>query len=312
MAYENFISDVEIRKLVKEREEYLCLAHHCTREYEGSVKELGDSVTVFGMARPTIYKLNAKGEYVADAVGKGSVAGSGKDVIHKGIPEAEELSTWKKTIYIRQISLFNYKVGDIDKQQSSIKNIIGTSRTTSAQDMAAAQDEYIRDVIAGTANCKLSVNGFDGKFKVTTEKNGDGKINVCYLLDEIRQKLRYNKVRDTEKLYAECSPAFLRALKTSLKYVDTNNSKLVRGVDCFTYDGIEFYSLPLMTKAETDYLIVRTGNSVATINPLTHVEPYRIQEGFADCIKGFDLYDAAVIDEKGCLFAEIDRTAYEW
>ena len=305
MAYENFISTVEAKKLLQERDKYLILADHCTREWEGEIKKKGDSVTIKGLGRPTIYSLNAKGDYEANGVGVGSVAGKGKDVIHKGIPTAEELSTFEKKFEVNQIAVFNYMVGDIDEQQSSQKGIIEKARPKTAQDMASLQDERVRDVIIAEAKCKA----YENAIKLTTGTAGSGETNILDFIDEVVMQLRMNNVKDSEELFGECSPAFIRRLKVALRNIDTNNSKIVRGRECTSYNGVNFFMANAMIKDTKEYVFIRTKDSVAFFDPLTEIRPYQPEGGFADAIKGFNLYDAGVIDDKACRFAEISAYA---
>lgn len=310
MAYENFISSVEEKKLLDERDKYLILADHCTREWEGEIKKKGDSVTIKGLGRPTIYSLNSKGDYTSNQVGVGSVAGKGKDVIHKGIPSAEELTTFEKKFEVNQIAVFNYMVGDIDAQQSSVKGIIEKSRPKTAKDMASLQDERVRDVIIGEAGCLLGGSDFgtEGSAKAITLTSGvagSGQINILDFVDEVVMQLRQNNVKDSEELFGECSPAFIRRLKTALRNIDTNNSKIVRGRECTSYNGVNFFMANAMVKGSDEYVFIRTKDSVAFFDPLTKIIPYQPEGGFADAIKGFNLYDAGVIDDKACKFAKI-------
>ena len=67
----------------------------------------------------------------------------------------------------------------------------------------------------------------------------------------------------------------------------------------------------MMADSNTDYCFIRTGDSVAFFDPLTKIKPYEPEKGFGEALKGFNLYDAGVIDEKACKFIKIDRTAYE-
>ncbi len=305
MAYENFISTVEAKKLLDERDKYLILADHCTREWEGEIKKKGDSVTIKGLGRPTIYSLNAKGDYTANGVGTGSVAGKGKDVIHKGIPSAEELTTFEKKFEVNQIAVFNYLAGDIDEQQSSFKGIVDRARPKTAQDIAALQDERVRDVIIAVEECKA----YENAIKLSSGVAGSGETNILDFVDEVVMQLRNNNVKDSEELFGECSPAFLRRLKVALRNIDTNNSKIVRGRECTSYNGVNFFMANAMVKGEDEYVFIRTKDSVAFFDPLTKVEAYRPEGGFADAIKGFNLFDAGVVDEKACKFAKISGYA---
>lgn len=301
MAYENFIGTVEAKKLLDERDKYLILADHCTREWEGEIKKKGDSVTIKGLGRPTIYRLNGKGVYEANSVGAGSIAGKGKDVIHKGIPDAEELTTSEITCPVDQIAVFNYLVGDIDAQQSSVKGIIEKARPKTAQDIASQQDEHVRDVIIANADC----NAYESAITLTSGVAGSGQVNILDFVDEVIEKLRNNNVKDSEELFGECTPAFMRRLKVALRNIDTNNSKIVRGRECTSYNGVNFFMANAMKKGSDEYVFIRTKDSVAFFDPLTHIEAYRPQGGFSDALKGFNLFDAHVIDKDACRFAKI-------
>lgn len=319
MPYANFIEAVEAKKLLTERDKHLILADHCTREWEGEIKKRGDSIIVKGLGRPTVYKLDKNGTYSANGVGKGSIAGSGKDVIHKGIPDAEEIKGYERKFEVNQMALFNFMVGDIDEQQSSEKGIIAKSRPKAAQDIAAQQDEHVRNVITANKNCILTgsnfqTNGVATALKISAETTvSSGHVHILDLIDEFIMQLRQNNVKDSEKIFGEASPAFIRRLKTALIRVDTNNSKIVRGREVVSYNGVEFSMSNVMTDVNdnVDYLFIRTGDSVAFFDPLTKIKPYQPEKGFGDALKGFNLYDAGVIDEKACKFVKIDRTAYK-
>ncbi len=313
MAYANFIESVESKKLLTERDKHLILADHCTREWEGEIKKQGDSIIVKGLGRATIYKADKNGIYTANEIGKGSIAGSGKDVIHKGIPDPEEIKGYEKKFEVNQIALFNFMVGDIDDQQSSEKGIINKTRPKAAQDIAYQQDEHVRDVIIANKNCalaKYATKGVANAITLTSGTASGDQVNILDFIDEFVMALRLNNVKDSEKLFAEVSPAFMRRLKTALRNIDTDNSSIVRGRKITTYNGIDFYMSNAMLKKVDDktmeeYCFIRTGDSVAFFDPLTVIQPYKPEKGFGDALKGFNLYDAGVVDEKACLFAKI-------
>ena len=305
MSFETFIKDVEAKKLLNERDKYLCLADHCTREWEGEIKKQGDEVIIYGINRPTVWQLTADGTY-SNGIGTNSLKGKGRDIVQKGIPDAEELTGFEIKCPVNQISLFNFMVGDIDEQQSSVKGMLNRARPKAAQEMAEQQDARVRDVIVGTSECRVTGEAYANAIKLTSGVAGSGEINILDFIDEVVEQLKYNNVKDSEKIYGECSPAFIRRLKTALRGIDTNNSSIVRGRAVTTYNGIEFYSSNLMRNAEgEEYVFLRTGDSVAFFDPLTDMVPYAPEKGFADAIKGYTLYDAHVVDKKACKFAQI-------
>lgn len=318
MSYTNFIEAVEAKKLLTERDKYLCLADHCTREYEGEIEKQGDKIKVKGLGRATIYNIQADGTYAANAVGKGSIAGTGKDVIQKGIPQAEEIKGYEKEFEVNQIALFNFMVGDIDKQQSSEKGIIAKTRPKAAQDIAYEQDKHVRKVITSCKEALLTGSDFQDKgvakaVKLSSKFSASaGYINVLDFVDEVVMQLRQNNVKDSEELFAEVSPAFIRRLKTALRNIDTNNSKLIKGREVVPYNGVNFYMANVMIEDEDyEYATVRTGDSVAFFDPLTRIKPYEPDNAFAEALKGYNLYDAGMLDAKACKYIKIDRKAYE-
>lgn len=309
MSFTTFIKDVEAKKLLNERDKYLCLADHCTREWSGEIKKQGDSVTIYGFNRPTVWKLQADGTY-SDGIGTNSLKGKGRDIVQKGIPDAQELEGYEINCKVNQVALFNYLVGDIDEQQSSVKGMLNKTRPKIAQEIAEQQDAHVRDVIVGTSECRVAGDAYASGIKLTSGAAKEGEINILTFIDEVVQQLKYNNVKDSEKIYAECTPAFVRWLKVALRGVDTNNSTLVRGREVTTYNGIEFYQSNLMLKNNgEEYVFFRTGDSVAFFDPLTEMEPYRPEKGFSDAIKGINLYDAHVVDKKACKFAQISGYA---
>lgn len=323
MAYENFIAEVEAKKLLKERDTFLCLGEHCTREWEGEIKKQGDSVVVKGFGRPTIYNINKNGTYAANGVGTGSIAGKGKDIIQKGIPDPEELTGYEKKFEVNQIALFNFLVGDIDEQLSSEKGLIAKTRPKTAQDIAEEQDKRIRDVIIAEAGCAItgSINGAAARsngYALTsgnkdTSTNGSNKVNILDAIDEVVLQLRMANVKDSEKIWCEVSPKFLRCLKIALRKIDSNNSKIVRNREVVSYNGLDFIGCNIMQKdATNDYAFFRTGDSVAFFDPLTKEEAYRPEHGFSDAVKGFNLYDAGVMDKSACKYLKIDTANYEY
>jgi hypothetical protein len=64
-----------------------------------------------------------------------------------------------------------------------------------------------------------------------------------------------------------------------------------------------------MMKGADEYVFIRTKDSVAFFDPLTEIVPYQPEKGFGDALKGFNLFDASVIDDKACRFAKISGYA---
>ena len=59
----------------------------------------------------------------------------------------------------------------------------------------------------------------------------------------------------------------------------------------------------------TEYCFLRTREAIAFFDPLTVHEAYRIQNGFKDAVKGFNLFDAGIVYPKELIVTEITHTS---
>ena len=322
MSWQNFVPAVEIKKLLKDRDSHLTLVKHCTREYEGEVKKMGDRVKIFGVGSPTIYTIEKDGTYTANQVGNGSIAGTGKQIIQGGIPRAEDIEDIEVEIQINQMAVWNYGVGDVDAAlMGGAKSKMGKLRKRQSVKLAEEQERFIARLMKGFMPSRFkglegnrtssgnATNVFHiGKTFVDTE--GAETTTPCNLIDFVVQYLNENNVADSEKLVCECSPKFYRYLKAEYRDLDTNNSKLISGRKFGDYNDIEvcksnYTIVPDENGVNHEYVFIRTLDSVAFIDPLTKHEAYRPENAFKDAVKGFNLYDGAIVDPKGLAVIEI-------
>ena len=140
--YGAYIGEIETKKMLKERDKHLVFVEHCTREWEGEIKHRGDSVRINGIGSPTVYSLTKNGTYTSTNAEFNVPAGSsynGKEVIHRAIPDWEEVSTYTVNLPVLQEAVWNYGVGDLDKQMMSEKGMVSKLRTKQAY-----QERYFR------------------------------------------------------------------------------------------------------------------------------------------------------------------------
>lgn len=320
--WQNFIPAVESKKLLKERDANLTLVSHCTREYEGEVEKLGDRVVINGVGSPTIYTLEKDGSYTANEVGPGSIAGKGKAVIHNGIPSVEDIEDFEVEIQINQIATWNYGVGDIDAAlMGGAKSKMARLRRNQGKSLAEKHETFVARLISGfmpsrfkgeegnrTSGGKTTNVFYIGeKFSGTA---GAETTTPCNLVDFVVQKMNENNVADSEKLVLECSPHFYRLFKSEYRALDTNNSQLLSGRKFGEYNDIDVCKSNHTRVKDAngvthEYVFIRTLNSVAFVDPQTKQEAYRPQNGFKDAVKGYNLFDGAIVDPKGLMVIEI-------
>jgi hypothetical protein len=311
MAYEKFIQAVESKLMLKERDKYLVFGDHCTRKYEGEIKGKGDQIVIKGLGHPTIYQLQKDGTYAASAVGANSAAGTGKSVIHNGLPDAEEIVNGEVRLTVNQIAAFNFMVGDIDKELTSQFGLMGKYRQKTGKDIAEVQDAYIAKTITGFAdsenNATINYTKGTGTYITAGATNTDTNVyhNILDFIDEQVEGFNNVNIGDEIEVVAEVTPTFWRHLKKALRTIDTNNSKMIKGRETVMYNGIPFFKTVNAKVSGNEYCIIRTVDSVAFFDPLMHVEPYRKEKGFADCLKGFNLYDCGIVEPKAIKWSKI-------
>ena len=95
MSYQNFIPTVWAAGIEKQLAQLNVFVEDCHGEYEGTVKNMGESVKITGIGRPTVHKLTIESK-------------------NKNIPDVETLEDYSILMPIDQMLVINYKVDDID------------------------------------------------------------------------------------------------------------------------------------------------------------------------------------------------------
>lgn len=267
MSYRNFSPKIWAKQINRELERAMVFAEDCNRQYEGDVKQMGDTVKVLGVGKPTITK---------------QVGGS----IVLQDPEAVEDTS--VDMVINRVAYFNYLVDDIDRRQA-VGGLMDALSAESSEGTANAMDEDIA-ALAGTADApKL--------FKSTTAITVD---NILKQIDLGVQKLMENDVKPETKIVITVSPWFKTILRQAYVQLDTNNSAMLKNGRVGQYDNV-IVKMSNNCHRNSDNghdIMLRTQRAVAFANPLTHVEPYRPEKRFADAVKGFVLYGTKIVRPK--------------
>ena len=276
MSYANFIPTVWEEAINRELEKDCVFVEDCNRKYEGSVKQLGDSVRILGVGKPTIKHLS-RAEATND------------------IDAPEVIEDTSVTMNINQIAYFNFLVGDIDEKQA-VGGVMEALNEESGEGIADDIDQYI----ANLAKEKTAVKVYQTALKVVaSETPASGEVNVLDALDKALEKLYTNNVKRKTKVVATVSPRFLTILNKAYRLTDTDNHKLMKNGYVGMYNNITIkMSNNVATDNGVDLIQVKTQRAIAFANPLTHTEPYRPEKKFADAVKGFTLYDAKIVRPK--------------
>ena len=274
MAYENFIPTVWNEAIQRELEGSYVFVEDCNRQYEGDVKKQGDSVRILGVGKPTIKKLERTGA-------------SGD------IDSPEELEDSSVTMYIHQISYFNYMVGDVDRAQA-----VGGLMDTLSKETSEALADEVDTYVAGFATDEAVEALYDSPVKVVASESTANEKNVLDVLDEAIQKLYENDVKNSTEVIVTVSPRFYTLFKRAYIARDTDNSEFLKNGRVAKYGNVTVKMSNNVKKSEdgtSDNIMIRTKRAIAFAQPLTHTEAYRPEKKFADAVKGFILYDAQIV-----------------
>lgn len=267
MAYQNFIPTVWAEAINRDLERSHVFVADTNRQYEGDVKQKGDSVRILGVGKPTI------------------TTQSGKKITLNG---AEDVADQSITLNINQVAYFNYKVDDIDKRQAVGGLMEALSKETS-EGLADVMDKFV-------ANQSLAKEAVVFNSTATTIT----KENILTTIDDMLVKLLENDVKRSSKITLTLPPKMAMILKQAYVDLDTDNSKKLENGVVGKYNGILIKESNNCAKdTNGNYMVqLKTDRAIAFVNPMTHIEPYRPENGFSDAVKGFILYDGIIARPK--------------
>lgn len=273
MSYANFVPKIWAKAIERELERKLVFAEDCNRQYEGDVKQMGDTVKILGVGKPTISKQKG-----------GSII----------LPDAETVEDTSVEMQINTVAYFNFLVDDIDKRQA-VGGLLDALNTEATQELAGEMDKDIA-ALAGTRDAK----------KVYSDYLAVNADNVLGTLDLALQMLHENDVPADAKIVATVPPWFLTHLRTAYTKLDTDNSDLLKNGKVGRYNNILIkMSNNVNSTTSGSNIMVRTERAVAFANPLTHTEPYRPEKRFSDAVKGYVLYGTKIVRPKELMILNV-------
>lgn len=283
MSYQNFIPTVWNEQIDRELERLCVFAEDCNRKYEGKVKDKGESVKILGVGKPTIRSI-AKADRNND------------------IEAAETIEDTSIIMVIDQIRYFNYKVGDIDKAQA-VGGVMDALQEETSEGLANEVDTYIANLAKEKQAVKLYTTA---KKVVVTKEEADGERNVLRVLDDAAKVLYKNDVKTSTPIIATVDVDFYMAFREAYGDKDTDNSKILKNGKVAMYGNITIKMSNNVAKdGDTSLIQVKTKRAIAYAKPLTHTEPYRPENGFADAVKGFILFGAKIVRPKEMVVANV-------
>ena len=278
MSYEKFKANVMAAKIMEDRTRASAFINHTVREYEGLLRNVGDSVTIKGAGKVAFTHTS-----------------DGKP-IKLGDPQTPEGTN--SILTVKQQDAFNFMVPDIDSAQGA-KDALSLYRRQVSNELAMIHDKYI----ASMAQSPLAKMAFANATQAT-------KANILEMLDDAVQWLQEGDVPTTEKVTAFVTPAAFKLIRQNDISLDTDNSKMLASGAVAKYNNLDIViSNNVVRDSGVDYCMIMTDKAIAFVDAITKIEAKRANDYIADEVRGVSLYDAKLIRPKELYVLNIKYTA---
>ncbi len=291
MSITNFNPTIWSKALLANLNKVHVHADVLNRDYEGEIKEAGDTVKISSIGRITVkaYTRNA------------GLGGTAASPTITGIERPEILQGSSQFLTISEGDYFNFAIDDVDARQQKPK-LVNEAMSEAAYSMADAIDLFVNSTlqtgVAGTAD------GNGNRLTARTIGTGAGDDDAYETLVDLRTKLKENDV--TGSLWVIVPPWFYGALQKDDRFVNygtgENRDTLANG-NIGRAAGFEVKESNNLSGATSGTLAVAGGvytilagvKMAATFaQQIEKVEAFRPEDGFNDAVKGLNLYGCKV------------------
>lgn len=278
MSYEKFKANVMAAKIMEDRTRASAFINHTVREYEGLLRNVGDSVTIKGAGKVAFTHTS-----------------DGKP-IKLGDPQTPEVTN--AILTVKQQDAFNFMVPDIDAAQGA-RDALSLYRRQVSNELAMIQDRYIASMAQSPLAKLASANATQAT-----------KANILEMLDDAVQWLQEGDVPTTEKVTAFVTPAAFKLIRQNDISLDTDNSKMLASGAVAKYNNLDIViSNNVVRNNGVDYCMIMTDKAIAFVDAITKIEAKRANDYIADEVRGVSLYDAKLIRPKELYVLNIKYTA---
>lgn len=276
MSYNNFIEKIWAKGIQTELERLHVFADGVNREYEGVIKNLGDTVRIKNVGKPTITV--------------GDITEVKRDIT---LGDPEEVPDGAVSLVVDHFATFNYMVQDIDKAQGAGDVMDALNKETS-EGLADEHDKYISQLVLGDTGVQL----YNGGTATALTKD-----NIFETLDLAQQVLYEADVKPTTGVTVIVPPWVHTLLRQGYIKTDTDNSEMLKNGQVARYGNMTIkmsnnVAQKKVSSTDTWFIQMRTDRAIAFVNQATHLEPYRPEKKFSDAMKGLDLFGAKIVRPK--------------
>lgn len=321
MSVQYFQQEIWSKKIQDALELEGRLVRHCTREYEGDA-EYAKTVRILGVGDPNIdaytgtvtyenmddLKQNLDidiAEYFAFKVDDVDKAQS-----MPGLPEKYQQKAVKRLNQRRELNVGRLVAG---KCVNTANEKAGTYTATSDTAIIPYKDYYTRSGSSGSyvyTRVKSPVaSSLSSYYELTTGTTfkvgasnvttaaGKTQANIKTAIDTALTNLRIRNNEDGG--YLEIDPVTYNTFKNNLVELSTNNPEMIRRGVVGMYDDYEVTRTnAIMNDGSYHWCFAHSGKAIAFVGQINKVEAMRLENTFADGIRGLDTYGMKIIAQE--------------
>lgn len=263
MAITNFIPTIWSETLISELNRKFIGVANCNREFEGEIREKGNTVKICGVGAITVSNYTK----------------------NTNMSAPETLSDNVKVLTIDQAKYFNFQIDDIDLAQCTPK-LMKAAMAKAATALANEADSYV-----------FSLHTSAGQ---SVSNSNASASNIIDTLIQARTKLLKQNVADPDDIVLEVAPEIAELILKAKATLSSDNTEClehgcigkIAGCKIFVSNNVK----TVETETGTTYkCFARTRRAIAFADQLSEIDAYRPELRFADAVKGLHLYGAKVV-----------------
>ena len=258
MSMNAFIPKVWSARLIENLHRSLVFGALCNRNWEGEIRQCGDTVHIPSLASVTVKEYDREEE----------------------IDDPETLSGQDTALAVDQSAYFNFIVNDVDAAQARA-DIMEAAMRSAAQKMAEREESYLLSVIRAGAG-----------HRVTWTVPAAAEGGLYKLIVRLRTELdQLNVPRQNRCLVMP--PTAEGELLMDDRFVTATAAGALRLREgaVARAAGFDIY----ISNDLTDELVAMTPEAVTFAEQIVRTEAYRREKGFDEGVKGLAVYGAKVV-----------------
>lgn len=271
MSVATFIPEIWSARLVSHLDKNHVFANLVNRDYEGEIREYGDTVHIGSIGNITIKRYDKT-----------------------DIDDPEELSMSDQTLVIDQGEYFNFGIDDVDAAQVRAP-LMDKAMARAAYGLSDAVDKFLADKMATSAGIEIGTTGAPIDFSTGATKAYDTLVQVKVAMD----KANVPKAGRWIVVPPEFEGLMLLDPRFATSFGPEANDRLVNGLVA-RGAGFDIYVSNNVKFGTGKYEMIASTNETTTYaEQIIKTEAYRPEKRFKDAIKGLHVYGAKVTQGAG-------------